>query len=165
MIGIGLSAVRYLDLRAIVVAIITTLSAHGGVPREAPALEDAIAHAVAADPSPLFGDERLEAAIMGYWAWRESGLSTRPRPWSWDAHAHVSCGFMQLRCERLPDSVADQARAWLVLAHQGELDCPDSPLAPLSGSCTAARPLAERRLRRIREWLEAYDAAGAVASE
>jgi hypothetical protein len=66
-----------------------------------------------------------DAALMVTYAVHESGLSEHPRPWSWDARAGVSCGFLQLRCTISSTPEAD-ARTWIANVHRVGLAAVDS---------------------------------------
>lgn len=46
------------------------------------------------------------------WGAHESSLTALPRPWSWDAHAGISCGPWQTPCSG-PRTVDGQARLWV----------------------------------------------------
>lgn len=80
----------------------------------------AIVHAIA-DASATAED----AALLVVYGVHESGLSERPSPWSWDARAGVSCGFLQLRCNLSGSPEAD-ARTWLANVHRVGLAVVDS---------------------------------------
>ena len=66
-----------------------------------------------------------DAALLVVYGVHESGLSESPRPWSWDARAGVSCGFLQLRCSLSSSPEAD-ARTWLHNVHASSLALVDS---------------------------------------
>jgi hypothetical protein len=118
--------------------------------RDAARIADAIDAAVSSDAEPpVFGSREDDAAVMAYWALRESWLSA-------DA---VGDGGRSFGVWQQPAAVgrADlqtQARAWLGLLHAGARICPASPAAPLSGGCTAGRSLADRRAIKARRLLD-----------
>ena len=45
-------------------------------------------------------DERLRSVLV-VMAAHESGLQPDPAPQSWDSRAHVSCSYLQQRCDRI----------------------------------------------------------------
>jgi hypothetical protein len=151
MISLGMLALRYITLRGVALAMLVSIHPSAPKLRDAGELLDAIALSVTLDPTPVYGDAKLEAAAMVRWVWGESRFRRDPNPESWDARAKISCGAFQLRCKDLPETLYGQAQAWLVLAHVGAQWCPQSPLAPLSGACGgAAQRLAEGRMVQIR---------------
>jgi hypothetical protein len=88
-----------------------------------------IVKAVRADGEnpPLTGSHAEDAALLGIYSKHESGANIAPQPWSWDARAGVSCGYLQLPCNVVQHvSLADQARLWLKWARQGGLAALDS---------------------------------------
>jgi hypothetical protein len=125
---------------------------HPGAPRlrDAASIADAIDAAVSSDAEPpVFGTREEDAAVMAYWALRESWLTA-------DA---VGDGGRSFGVWQQPPSVgrADlrtQAHSWLGLLHEGARICPASPAAPLSGGCTAGRWLADRRATKARRLLD-----------
>jgi hypothetical protein len=126
------------------------------------AIEDAIVTAVAEDADRGYVDYGLEAAAMAFWSAKESGNQDTPPPSSHDAWAGRSCGFLQEDCSTLPRTLLGQARKWLWLVHQGQRVCPESPLAPLSGGCSGARTMVERRMMELGRILSGPEA---VASQ
>jgi hypothetical protein len=119
--------------------------------RDAMMIADAIQAVISADTAPpVFGSREDDAAVMAYYALRESWLSK-------DA---VGDGGKSFGVWQQPPAVgrADlltQARAWLVVLHEGARICPASPAAPLSGGCINGRRVADRRASRARILLEA----------
>ena len=137
-------------LRALVVATWSFLSPTAGQSPDAPAIADAIATAVAGDPDPIYGDASVEAAVAAVYAWHESRLRIHPVPWvdpstgkPVDGLAH---GIFQLHTHAGELDATTQTVAWLAMLHDGARTCPASPAAPLSGGCTQARKLADRRM-------------------
>lgn len=124
----------------------------------APAISEAIAVAVIEDApnAPALGSHAEDVAMLAQIALEESNVQLAPRPQSWDAHAGVSCGAFQERCDTLPATLVGQARRALWLLHAGALACPESPGAPYLGGtgprCRRglARAIADRRLERAR---------------
>ena len=113
----------------------------------------AIAGAISEDLAnpPVLGSHLEDAVAMAEWAFLESGVDENPVPRSWDAKDLVSCGIWQEPCTFVrASSVRAQARYWLRLAHEGSRNCPESPLAPLSGGCNNARTMADHRVARSR---------------
>jgi len=118
---------------------------------DAPVIANAIV--TSAEDNPIDSMDVLRTVeVMAEWAGEESGVQLSPKPYiskktgrPIDSEAH---GFLQLHgnCGLLDPTT--QGRCWLVLAHWGQVNCPESPLAPLSGSCTKARKLAERRIAK-----------------
>lgn len=90
------------------------------------------------------------------WGWHESSLTALPRPWSWDAHAGISCGYWQMPCSgEGVGSATHQARAWVrrragSLARHGDL-------RELAGDTVAGMRIARARAA------EAEDVAFAVS--
>jgi hypothetical protein len=139
-----------MSLKLIVLTIWAAI--HPAAPRlpDAPQIAAAIETAVTTDAEPpVFGSREEDAAVMAYYALRESWLS----------HDAVgdggrSFGVWQLRSASGRADLGTQARAWLALLHEGARICPASPAAPLSGGCTAARVTADRRAVRAHSLLE-----------
>ncbi len=134
---------------------------HPGAPhlRDAASIAAAIDVAVSADAEPpVFGSREQDAAVMAYWALRESWLTRDAvgdggRSWGvWQQPAAVGRA-----------DLATQARAWLALLHEGARICPQSPAAPLSGGCAAGRSLADKRASKALRLLD--EARKAVALE
>lgn len=118
--------------------------------RDAQQIATAIDTAISQDVDPpVFGSREEDAAVMAYYAIRES----------WLAHDAVgdggkSFGVWQMQSAAGRADVMTQARAWLWLLHQSARVCPESPAAPLSGGCVAARSLADRRTAKAHQLLE-----------
>jgi len=102
----------------------------------------------------VLGSLSLDAAALLMWEQHESGFQLDPKPWSWDAKAGRSVGLLQQAPEVGHLSAYAQVSAWLSQARHGARVCPESPLAPLSGGCSQARKLADRRLGKARELLD-----------
>lgn len=139
-----------MSLKVIVLTIWAAI--HPAAPRlpDAPQIAAAIETAVNADAEPpVFGSREEDAAVMAYWALRESWLSH-------DAvgDGGLSFGVWQLRSASGRADLGTQAKAWLSLLHEGARICPASPAAPLSGGCSAARTTADRRTSRAHRLLE-----------
>lgn len=138
-----------IPLHALIVAIWAAI--HPAAPKlhDASEIADAITIAVNEDKEPpVFGSREEDAAIMAYYALRES----------WLAKGAVGDGGRSYGVWQEPAitgraDVLTQARAWLVTLHEGARICPASPAAPLSGGCWAARSLANRRVARARTLL------------
>jgi hypothetical protein len=133
------------------------LTIWGAIHPLAPHLHDASEIAAAIEAAvtddaepPVFGSRDEDAAVMAYYALRESWLSH-------DAigDGGRSFGVWQLRSASGRADLGTQARAWLSLLHEGARICPASPAAPLSGGCVAARSTADRRATRAHLLLEA----------
>jgi hypothetical protein len=138
-----------IPLRALIVAIWAAI--HPAAPKllDASEIADAITTAVNEDRQPpVFGSREEDAAIMAYWALRESWLAKG----AVGDHGR-SFGVWQEPAITGRADVLTQARAWLVTLHEGQRICPASPAAPLSGGCNAARSLANRRVARARALL------------
>lgn len=87
-----------------------------------------------------------EAALSLVFADRESGMREHPQAYSWDARAGRSCGPWQEPCDFVKGAtLAQQAKAWIYLLHEGAKSCPDAPTAPLSGGCDRGRRIADAR--------------------
>jgi hypothetical protein len=130
---------------------------HPAAPKlhDAPLIAEAIETAVMSDAEPpVFGSREEDAAVMAYYALRESWLSK-------DAvgDGGLSFGVWQQKSLAGRADVATQAKSWLSLLHEGAPICPASPAAPLSGGCSEARALADRRVKRAKALLQAAVAA------
>jgi hypothetical protein len=139
-----------MSLQVIVLAIWAAV--HPGAPHlhDAAPIAAAIQSAVSQDTEPpVFGSREEDAAVMAYYAIRESWLNH-------DAigDGGRSFGVWQMRSASGRADLSTQARAWLSLLHEGARICPESPAAPLSGGCVAARSTADRRATRARSLLE-----------
>jgi hypothetical protein len=111
------------------------------------AVMEANAAALAAEADrPVLGSIVEDAAALMVWEERESGFSPMPRAYSWDAKAGKSLGLLQQRPGVGDAAFEVQVTAWLGLLREGVKACPESPAAPLSGSCVGARRLADRRM-------------------
>jgi hypothetical protein len=109
---------------------------------DAPTIASAIEKAIGEEKTPVWDAEHT-AAVMGYWAAKESGVRI-------NAHSDVDVeayGIFQLHGAAGKGAPLEQARAWLRLLHAGARICPAHPLAPLSGSCNLAWRLADRRAK------------------
>lgn len=157
MIGLFLRSLHVDHLRAVVLAVWAVLAPASARSVDADALATGIALAVDADPSPVWEDGDLEAAVSGVYAWHESRVRLAPTPWRDPRTGRVvdseARGAFQLHSEDGDGDAFTQASAWLALLHDGALRCPSSPAAPLSGSCLLARRLADRRVRMARQIL------------
>lgn len=98
-----------------------------------------------ADKAPVYGSHAEDAAIMAYWAYRESTLNTRAV-----GDGGVAHGVWQLHSACGNASVLQQARCWMSMLREGKRICPDAPAAPLSGGCRQARKLVDRRVPFVR---------------
>jgi hypothetical protein len=138
-----------MPLKTIILAIWAAV--HPAAPRLADAskIADAITTVVSQETElPVFGTAEDDAAVMAYYALRES----------WLRNGLIGDGGRSFGVWQEPPATgrADlltQARAWFRLLREGARICPDSPAAPLSGGCVAARKVADRRVRRARELL------------
>jgi hypothetical protein len=107
-----------------------------------------IAHAcvVSAPRQPVLGNRETDIAACVVWAWHES----RNRDILGDSgKAH---GPWQLWNCRKAD-IDGQAACWYNQLIDGAKTCPDSPAAPLSGSCLLAKRLANRRVHQAQKLL------------
>ncbi len=146
-------AAHWLALRALCIAVWAAMGPGSGTP-DAPEIAEAIATSVLEQDAPTLESLDADAAVLAVFARGESGLRRAPRPESWDAVAHVSCGVWQQRCAWLAPSILGQARAEIELLRRGAVLCPESPAAPLSGGCHGAgRRLADGRVTRARALL------------
>ena len=87
-------------------------------------------------------DERctLDATL---WAKHESDLQPRPKPFSWDAKAGVSCGLLQSPCATLPDTLEREVQVWLTLRRYSLETYGD--LRALAGATPAGEKIARAR--------------------
>lgn len=139
-----------MTLKLLVLAIWAAV--HPAAPRlpDAPQIAAAIDAAVSQDAEPpVFGSREEDAAVMAYYAIRESWLARNAV-----GDGGKSFGVWQLRTPSGRADLGTQARAWLALLHEGARICPQSPAAPLSGGCVAARTTADRRATKARRLLE-----------
>ena len=126
-------------------------------PGDAPAIADAIATVILenAHRRPVLGSHNEDAAAMSYWADKESNVQVHPAHWIDPRTGKPvdSLAFGTYQTHRLGNdaSAIDYARDWRRQLRDGKKVCPESPLAPLSGSCHLARPLADRRAREMRK--------------
>jgi hypothetical protein len=77
------------------------------------------------------------------YAAHESSLTELPKPWSWDAHAGISCGVWQQPCASLPRTVLGQARRWVALRTESLRRWGD--LRAMPGDTVAGRRIALAR--------------------
>ena len=120
------------------------------------AVMTANAAALAAEADrPVLGSIVEDAAALMVWEERESGFSPTPKAYSWDAKAGKSLGILQQRPGVGDASLQVQVSAWLDLLREGTKTCPESPAAPLSGSCIGARRLADRRMAYVKVLVQA----------
>ena len=134
-------------LRAFVLGCWASLSP--GWERAGDALE--LAHAIATvvvedgDRAPIYGSHALDAAVLAYWAVRESGLRL---------DARNATGRSVGAWQGGGGSALAQARRELALLHEGARRCPDAPGAIVWGACHARDVLTGRdvaELARARE--------------
>ena len=90
---------------------------------DAPAIATAIESAVSSDPvAPFTGSREGDAAVLAYYALRESWLTIHAV-----GDGGRSCGVVQLRCEWTTGlDVAAQVKLWLRLVHASSLGAVDS---------------------------------------
>lgn len=103
-------------------AIVLAIFAHfNQTPRrnpEVPRVAEAIA---ATDATPE------EAALLAVYVELESGVSERPRAFSWDAKAGVSCGILQEPCDYVrTHTLTEQCQWWLTALRKRGLASLDS---------------------------------------
>jgi hypothetical protein len=147
-----------MSLHALILALWTQLAPHHHLPREAPAVADAIVQTIEADHgnSPVLRTREEDGLMMAVYAFAESGVQTHPVAVSWDAKAHVSCGVFQQPCRFVERSSLRQQAGWELAAMRlGKRLCPAWPFAPLIGGCgvPAARRQAQSRMRILRRFL------------
>jgi hypothetical protein len=139
-----------MSLKTLVLAIWAAI--HPAAPKlpDAPEIATAIETVITQDPRPpVFGSREEDAAVMAYWAFRESSLRRNAV-----GDGGRSFGVWQENATTGRADILTQARAWLYMLHEGARICPDNPAAPLSGGCRAAAHLAQRRVAKARELLE-----------
>lgn len=139
-----------MPLRTLVLAIWAAI--HPAAPKlpDAPEIAVAIETVITQDPRPpVFGSREEDAAVMAYWALRESWLRKNAV-----GDGGRSFGIWQEQAASGRADILTQARAWLYMLHEGARICPDNPAAPLSGGCRNAAGLARRRVTKARELLE-----------
>jgi len=142
-----------MTIAQIVVAVWTTLAAGHPLSPDAPAVADAIEYAVMhADSRPVTGTAEGDAALEAVYAYLESGVRVSPKPMSWDARGHVSCGVWQMPCRIVrARTLRGQAGWWLATFKMATRLCPSAPGADMCGSCHASLP---RRMAAYR-WRKA----------
>lgn len=117
-----------MTLRALILAVMASLAHHEPTPEQV-TIADAIEVAVQTDAelAPVTSSHGEDAVLLAVYAWHESRFSEHPRPRSWDATAHVSCGTWQMRCAFVEQaSLATQAAEWIHEARAGGLASLDS---------------------------------------
>lgn len=142
------------------VLAIWSVSGHS-LPKDAPVIADAIVtvtlDAAASGKPPVLGSYNEDIAAQAYWAEKESSVRLHPGHWVDPRTGKEVDPIAQgpFQTHRLgPDATAiEYARDWRRQLRDGAKVCPESPLAPLSGSCHLARPLADRRVREARALL------------
>jgi len=128
-------------------------------PGDAPSIANAIATVILenAHRSPVLGSHNEDAAAMAYWADKESNVRVHPGHWvdprTGKEVDPVAQGPWQTHRLGADATVLDYARDWYAQFRDGKRWCPESPLAPLSGSCHLARKVADRRVTKARELL------------
>ncbi len=139
-----------MSLKILVLAVWSAI--HPAAPKlvDAPEIATAIATVVSEDPEPpVFGSREEDAAVMAYYALKES----------WLRKGVVGDNGRSFGVWQEPETtgkadVLTQARAWVAVLREGARLCPASPAAPLSGGCVAARKVADRRVKRARALLD-----------
>lgn len=151
MSAIGILAIRFAALRALVLAVFAALlPPNAPMSHDAPAIADAIAATVAADPHPIWSTD-IDSAVETVFVFYESGISLHPLP-AIDPRSgkpvdEKASGMLQLHSWAGHADARTQSLAWRELLHAGAKSCAISPAAPLSGSCGgAAMRLADRRV-------------------
>jgi hypothetical protein len=128
---------------------------HVGAPGDARAVAKAIEVDVVEDElagrAPVFGSREKDAAVMAYYALRESWLVRGAV-----GDGGKSFGYWQQEEAHGRGPAERQGRYWLALLREGERSCPASPAAPLSGGCKVreARALADHRVKKALEVLD-----------
>jgi hypothetical protein len=149
-----------MSLQILVMAVWSAI--HPAAPRlaDAPEIAAAIATVISQDPEPpVFGSREEDAAVMAYYALRESWLRKGVV-----GDNGRSFGVWQEPAVTGRADVLTQARAWFAVLRAGARLCPASPAAPLSGGCFEARKLADRRVKRARALLDVARQALAASS-
>ena len=129
------------------------------LPADAPVVADAIIQSTLEDAArglpPVLGSYDEDIVAQAYWADKESNVQVHPAHWIDHRTGKPvdSLAFGTYQTHRLGNdaSAIDYARDWRRQLRDGKKVCPESPLAPLSGSCHLARPLADRRTREMRK--------------
>jgi hypothetical protein len=120
-----------MTLLSLVLAIFAHLGHSKARNPEAPRVAEAIAATDATEE---------EGATLALYAVLESGVSTHPRPQSWDAKMSISCGVWQMPCDVVDRlDLVGQARWWLASVRSRGLASLDS------SPKRAARRLSEAR--------------------
>lgn len=139
------------DARAISLAVATVIVEDAEDAAMAQSPEDARAFA------PIFGSYAEDAAVMAYWAFRESSLNLKIK-----GDGGRSVGAWQLQLPAGYSSAMSQARAWRKLLRVGAKRCPASPGSIMWGDCnvevsdgegSTSRHAANRRVEKARELL------------
>jgi len=156
------------SLRLLVIAVWASINPALPHTHDAPQIATAIATAVAQDSGnpPVFTSHAEDAAVMAYWAYRESSLRLHVT-----GDGGKSFGFLQIRSPAAHRDAITQARSWLYMLHQGKRMCTASEGAPgaiMWGGCAlrvkrwTTADLAEGRLTRARELLMSVLETGGV---
>lgn len=100
----------------------------------------AIVRAVEADPLPaVYGESLRDAAMLAYFAVRESSLDPRAV-----GDGGRSRGVWQMRGACGSANVEAQAACWLRMLHDS--DCDDHPVAAMWGVCSGLVPYGTKRV-------------------
>jgi hypothetical protein len=159
MIALSLLLLRFSHLRLLILSVWASM--HMVTP-DAPAIATSLAYAIASDVSPVFGSPDLEAAASAVYVARESGVRLRPVPWRDPRTGRpvdgAARGAYQIHGPEALADLDEQTRWYLFLLHAGAVACPESPMAPVVGSCRgAAKRMADHRVKEAKALLAAYD--------
>lgn len=138
-------------LRATLILFLRAVHPAAPVGADAPQIIEAIVTAVRDDLSareaPVFGSPEADAEVLGYTAWKESGM----RLHAIGDHGR-SFGAFQLQSEAGKGDPLTQAKGALGAFRKARDLCPESPMrAYMSGGCVNARRLAARRMHEVVE--------------
>ena len=138
-------------------AIHPQLARQGDAALVAPAIATAVLED--AEGAPVFGSHVEDAAVMAFFAYKESSLYNNAVG---DGGRSFGIWQQQTACGRA--TVVEQARCWLRLLHEGAKKCPESPSAIAWGSCDwtfaqsgktwTSSTAGAARVRRARELLQ-----------
>ena len=150
-------------LVALVLGVWTAM--HAPASKDRAVIADAIATVIAEDMAhePVFGSHDEDAAVMAGYAVPESDVRLHPGHWvdpkTGKEVDPIAQGPWQTHRLGPEASALDYARDWLAQLRDGKKWCPESPAAPLSGSCLLSRKLADRRVRQYTKALADAQAA------
>lgn len=138
----------------IALSVWASLTPPGEVHPEGEIIANAIGESVAAEKTPTLSSFQEDTDAVSIFVYYESLIQTHPKPMSWDAKAGISCGILQEPCKFVRVStLKEQVDWWFDKFRLGRRICPQSPAAPLCGTCGGkALRMANSRMSQVR-WI------------